>query len=114
MVIAFDFDNTIIKWKQGGVFYPVKYVVDFLKHRKMKNDILILWTCREGEDLEWAVQICKDWGILLDYVNENTKEVVDSGRNPRKIEADLYIDEKCLNHVSEWHKLKDLLWDDYV
>ena len=114
MVIAFDFDNTIMKWKPNGVFYPIKYVVDFLKHRKMRNDTLILWTCREGKDLEWAEKICRDWGILIDYVNENTTEVKESGRDPRKIEADLYIDEKSLNHIYEWQRLKVLLWDDYV
>jgi len=92
----------------------VKYVVDFLKHRKEKGDTLILWTSREGEDLNWATNLCKEWGILIDYVNENPKEVIAGGKNPRKIEADLYIDDKCLNHNSEWLKLKILLMDDYI
>lgn len=114
MVIAVDFDNTIVKWKEGGIVYPVKYVVDFLKRRKDMGDTLILWTSREGQELEWAVNLCKEWGIQIDYANENTKEVIKSGRDPRKIEADLYVDAKSVNSEHEWQRLKFLLMDEYI
>jgi len=113
MIIAFDFDETVVKWKGDGLMLPVKNVIDFLKFRKEMDDTLILWTCREGEALDWAVKKLIEWEIPFDYVNENAKEIIDGGKNPKKIEADLYIDSKSINHIHEWPRL-EFLKDKYL
>lgn len=57
MIIAVDFDGTITepssKPKTGAIREDV---IDVLK-RLSKNHKLILWTCREGQDLEEAVTL---------------------------------------------------------
>lgn len=53
---------------------------------------MILWTCRNGEMLEAAVQACRAVGIVFDAVNENIRKY--RGNDSRKVWADLYIDDK--------------------
>ena len=51
-IIGVDFDGTLSfgKWPECG---PANVgLLDFLKKRKADGDKLILWTCREGEELE--------------------------------------------------------------
>lgn len=56
---------------------------------------IILWTCREGKRLQEATQFCRDHGLMLNYINRNPPEVIRRlGYDPRKIYADIYIDDK--------------------
>lgn len=97
MVVAVDFDNTICyTTKYPNIDKPIPHAFDVLK--VLMNDpytILILWTCREGEYLQQALDFCELYGITFDYVNENDKERTEYyGNDSRKIGADLYIDDK--------------------
>ena len=58
---------------------------------------LILWTCREGKELEEAVEACRAEGLLFDVVNDNLPEMkAEWGNNPRKVAADEYWDDRAL------------------
>ena len=98
MVIAIDYDGTIINndaYPNKGVIRPGAAKV--IKWLKSKGATLILWTCREGEELEDAVQWCSIQGITFDAVNDNLPEIIEQyGRNSRKISCDLYIDDKAV------------------
>lgn len=91
-IIAVDFDNTITHTSK----YPITGEIDLrtievLKMLQQQNNKLILWTCREGEELIEAVQLCEKHNILFDAINENI-----DGTYTRKIKADYYIDDKAL------------------
>lgn len=92
MIIAVDFDNTIsVKNK------PNKQLIEYLINRQQMGDILILNTCRKGKRLTEAVQFCSKYGLSFNAVNDNIPAVVIMlGYNPRKIYADLYIDDKAV------------------
>ncbi len=64
---------------------------------QQKNNTLILWTCRNGDALLEAIKFCENYGLMFNYINENTKEVLDNygGIDNRKITADIYIDDKA-------------------
>ena len=65
--------------------------------RKQAGDRLILWTCRELDDLPPAVAWCREQGLLFDAVNDNLPELVEKwGINSRKVDCDLYIDDKSV------------------
>ena len=50
---------------------------------------------REGDDLQEAVDWCKDRGLVFDAVNDNLDRMKQKyGNNPRKISADVYIDDR--------------------
>lgn len=93
MIIAVDFDGTIIK---AGCFPnlgpALPHAFEVLKKLQEKGHQLILWTCRDGKYLETAVNFCKENGLVFDAVNENIDKVYYSGAS-RKIVANIYIDD---------------------
>ena len=111
-VVCVDFDNTICyTTKYPNIDKPIPHAFDVLK--VLMNDpytILILWTCREGEYLQQALDFCELYGITFDYVNENDKERTEYyGNDSRKIGADLYIDDKSYQGIEGVEKL----WCDW-
>jgi hypothetical protein len=69
LYIGFDFDNTIYDVHGLGDTFPE--MVKLLHDLKSINCKLILFTCREGNELQEAVEYCKSIGIVPDYVNES-------------------------------------------
>ena len=65
---------------------------------------MILWTCREGKELEDAVAACKAVGLEFDAVNDNVPELKEAfGTNPRKVGATEYWDDRavCMGHCGK-------------
>ena len=96
MIIAVDFDGTIVqdRWPDIGPFrFGAKRVLRWLCKR---HHILILWTCREGQALGHAKRFLWSHGIYFDAYNHNIPERIRQyGCDCRKISADLYIDDKA-------------------
>jgi len=96
MIIAVDFDGTIVqdRWPDIGPFrFGAKRVLRWLCKR---HHILILWTCREGEQLGEAKRFLWKHGICFDLWNCNSYDRIKQyGADSRKISADLYIDDKA-------------------
>lgn len=62
---------------------------------------VVLWTCRRGKELEQALDACKQWGLRIDRVNENSPEVIKRfGSDPRKLVAMEYWDDRAVNPVA--------------
>ena len=95
---AVDFDGTLCDnwWPNIG---PANYeLINVLKSARKAGIALILWTCREGELLEQALQWCRDQGLEFDAANENLPEVIAAyEQNPRKISATLYLDDRAVH-----------------
>ena len=97
-IIAVDFDNTIAITKYPEIIEPIDMTIFTLKQAKERGATIILWTCREGKELEDAVNWCKENNVPIDYVNENTPERIEKwGNDCRKIGADVYIDDRAIN-----------------
>lgn len=91
MIIAVDFDGTIQIDGQ-----PNLVLIRDLMRARRSGATLILWTCRAGDRLAQAVDFCRQNGLQVDLVNENTPQTIRQlGYNPRKILADIYIDDKA-------------------
>lgn len=104
-VIAVDFDGTVARTRFPEILSPIYETINFLQLAKLDGATVILWTCREGENLENAVEWCKRNCVPIDYVNENTPERVDLfGNDSRKISADMYIDDKafCVEDIADY------------
>lgn len=96
-IYAVDFDGTLAETKFPEIIAPIKSMFDICKDIKEAGDILILWTCRCGDDLAAAVEFCKDNGLEFDYINENVPENVERwGNDSRKVFAHVYIDDKAV------------------
>ena len=58
---------------------------------------MILWTCREGEQLKAAVMWCLNHGLKFDAINDNLEENKKRyGNNCRKVCATEYWDDKSV------------------
>ena len=124
--IAIDYDGCIVKdgaCPDGGELMPG--AVDAIK-RLARAYTLILWTCREGPALSTAMAMCKQHRLPFSAVNtcegltpsrpsvsrNNTISRTmkqRTGKNwevwtyrPRKIGADVYIDDKNLGGFPGW------------
>lgn len=70
LIIAVDFDDTVYDWKDKG--WDCHKVVDLLLiAQAVLNVKIILFTCRDGEKLDFAVEYVKSKGIELHGVNSN-------------------------------------------
>lgn len=98
MVFAIDFDGTLSFGKYPDTGPANEGLINFLVIRKKKGDKLILWTCREGEFLQRAIDFCRNNGLEFDAVNDNLPEnIAQYGVNSRKISCDFYIDDKAIS-----------------
>ena len=105
IIIAVDFDGTLCENKYPEIGTPKREMIELMKRRKAMGDKIILWTCRSGKSLDDAVVWCASKGLYFDEVNENSPEEIDKWQsNPRKVGADVYIDDKALNpnSIPEW------------
>lgn len=92
MIIAVDFDETL---KINGE--PNTALFARLINAQHGGSILILWTCRAGDSLREAVQYCAERGLRFNCINDNCADTVRKlGYNPRKVFADIYIDDKAM------------------
>lgn len=90
MIIAVDYDGTLEK--AGKIDLAL---VQKLKAAQMRGHAVILWTCRSGKRLQDALSTLRGAGFVPTLVNENCPAAIAMLRsNPRKIYADIYIDDK--------------------
>lgn len=96
-IIAVDFDNCLsLHGKYPIPGEPNTKLFEYLINRQKDGDRIILWTCREGSDLDHAFHFCRANGLLPDHVNENDPSMIQKfGNDSRKIFAHLYIDDCC-------------------
>jgi len=101
MIIAVDFDGTIVEHDYPAIGKPIPYAFDVLKKLKQERHTLILWTVREDNLLKDAVDYCSKRGLDFYAVNKNHPEEED-GDAPRKLKADIFIDDKNIGGLPDW------------
>jgi len=93
-IYAIDFDGTIVRDAWPGIGDPIPEVCNLILNIQKRGDKWILYTMREGELLDKALKECERIGLKPDAVNDNIKSMQELfGNNPRKIYADVYIDD---------------------
>lgn len=103
MIIAVDFDGTIVEHKYPSIGKEIPFAIDTLKKLKEERHILILWTVREGRLLDEAIEFCRNRGLEFYAVNSNYPEEKKSHDHfSRKLKADLFIDDRNLGGLPDW------------
>ena len=102
MFIAVDFDGTIVKHKYPQIGEEIPFAIDTLKliQSELRHQ-LILWTVREGDRLDAAVEYCRARGLEFYAVNQNHPEN-NKLCSPRKLMADLFLDDRNFGGMPEW------------
>lgn len=100
--IAVDFDGTIVEHEYPKIGKEKLFAFRTLKELEKRGARLILWTFRTGRELDEAVEYCRKNGIEFYAVNKNYPEEVWDETISRKIDADIYLDDKNLGGFPGW------------
>lgn len=101
-VIAVDFDGTIVEHAYPKIGKEMLFAFATLKELQKKGHKLILWTFRHGEYLDDAVEYCRKNGIEFYAVNKNFPEEVWGDDVARKLNADIFIDDRNVGGFLGW------------
>ena len=104
MVIAVDFDGTIVEHRYPEIGNAIPFATETLKMLIADHHKLILWSVREGKLLDEAVEWCRERGVEFYAVNRDyPEERKDANQHfSRKLKADLFIDDRNLGGLPDW------------
>lgn len=103
MVIAVDFDGTIVTHQYPDIGKEQPFATETLRLLIAEQHRLILWTVREGALLEEAIDWCRQRGVEFYAINKDYPEEATTHTGfSRKIKADLFIDDRNLGGIPDW------------
>ncbi|MET4082907.1 hydroxymethylpyrimidine pyrophosphatase-like HAD family hydrolase [Pedobacter sp. UYP30] len=111
-LIAVDFDGTIVEHTYPEIGDEMLFAFSTLKELQRKGHRLILWTYRDGEFLQKAVDYCAENGIIFYAVNENYPGETKEGNYSRKLLADIFIDDRNIGGFLGWDTIWQMLHPD--
>ncbi len=109
MIIAVDFDGTIVEHEYPNIGKTRLFAFETLKMLQEKGHQLILWTYRSGKELKDAVEFCRENGLEFYAINSNYPEEEYDDTISRKINADIYIDDKNLGGIPDWGEIYHMI-----
>ncbi|MBR4524984.1 MAG: hypothetical protein IKP15_05505 [Bacteroidales bacterium] len=109
MIIAVDFDGTIVENKYPDVGKERPFAIQTLRTLQQEGNRLILFTSREGEELDAAVKYCHDRGLDFYAVNSNQPDDALFKHHTAKVIADLYIDDRNLGGIPDWPTIYEVI-----
>lgn len=121
MVIAVDFDGTIVEHEYPKIGEEIPFATETLRMLINDHHKLILWSVREGKLLDEAVEWCRERGVEFYAINRDYPEETTQNNNhfSRKLKADLFIDDRNLGGLPDWGMIyrmvrEHLTWADLM
>lgn len=121
MIIAVDFDGTIVTHEYPKIGREIPFAIETLKMLINDHHRLILWSVREGHLLDEAVEWCRErgvefWAVNKDFPEENPKT---SPHYSRKLKADMFIDDRNIGGLPDWGEIYRMIknketWNDLL
>lgn len=111
LIIAIDFDGTIVEDAFPKIGKPMIFALETIKKLQSDGHRLILWTYRSGRKLKEAVAFCKENGIEFYAVNKNYPEEQFDEKISRKINADLFIDDRNIGGFIGWTEIYKIIFN---
>ena len=111
MTIAVDFDGTIVEDRYPEIGRERPFATQTLKMLIEDRHKLILWSVREGQQLDEAVEWCRERGVEFYAVNKDFPEE-DLSKNryfSRKIKADVWIDDRNIGGLPDWGTIYQMI-----
>lgn len=111
--IAIDFDGTIVDEAFPNIGQVKPHAKRVMQKIQQYGGVITIWTCRTGIDETNCIDFLTDNGIPFDYFNCNPQELIDRyGTIPRKLGADIYIDDKTMFYNIDWLEIEKELFGD--
>jgi len=105
MIIAVDFDGTIVEHKYPELGDEIPFAIETLKLLQKEGHQLILWTYRSGKELDEAVEYCRNLGLEFYAINKSYPEEIFDNSVSRKVNADIFIDDRNIGGLKDWGKI---------
>ncbi|SHI35478.1 hypothetical protein SAMN04488096_101255 [Mesonia phycicola] len=105
LIIAVDFDGTIVESRYPEIGETKIFAFETLKKLEQEGHRLILWTYRHGKRLQEAVDFCEKNGIKFYAVNQSYPEEEFDPAISRKINADIFIDDRNVGGFLGWGEI---------
>ncbi|MCB0482474.1 MAG: hydrolase [Flavobacteriales bacterium] len=102
MVIAIDFDGTIVEDAYPEIGEPKMFAFETLRELQKDRHQLILWTTRSGAKLQDAISHCAKHGIEFYAHNQSFPEEKFDGSYSRKLNCELFISHKNVGGLLGW------------
>lgn len=111
--IAVDFDGTIVEHAFPEIGKEKLFAFRTLRELEKMGAKLILNTLRSGKELEAAVEFCRANGIEFYAINKSYPEEVLTDDISRKLNADIFIDDRNLGGFPGWSETWQMInpWD---
>jgi hypothetical protein len=107
MLVAVEFDGTIVEndYPKIGRERPLSFYI--LKEIQNRGNKIILWTRRTGDELNEAIRFCQKNGFQFDAVNADIipNNQFNNHNTSNKIKADVYIDFRNLWGIPAWNEI---------
>ncbi|MCG8698328.1 MAG: hypothetical protein MI922_09775 [Bacteroidales bacterium] len=115
MKIAVDFDGTIVEHRYPQIGEEKLFAFETLKQLQKLGHQLILWTVRNGQELNDAVEYCKKKGVVFYAVNKSyPEETYDPNEISRKLDVDLFIDDRNIGGFPGWSEIWQMLNPEFA
>ncbi|HRO75900.1 MAG TPA: hydrolase [Crocinitomicaceae bacterium] len=109
LTIAVDFDGTLVEEKYPEIGKEKEDAFEVLIRLHNDGHRLLLWTYRHGRTLREAIEFCKQKGVEFYAINKNFPEEEYDTSVPRKLLADIYIDDRNIGGMLEWEEIYRLI-----
>lgn len=110
MRIAVDFDGTIVEHRYPAIGEERPMAIMTLQKLQEEGNQLILWSVREGQLLQDAVDWCRERGIEFYAVNANYPgEKPTDEEYARKITVDMVIDDRNFGGLPHWSTIYQVI-----
>ena len=110
MNIAVDFDGTIVTHEYPRIGRERPFAVATLKKLQEDGHKLILWSVREHELLQEAVDWCKERGLEFYAVNKDYPEETHATNDfSRKLKVDMWIDDRNVGGLPSWGEIYQII-----
>lgn len=109
LILAIDFDGTIVDDAYPKIGKPKIFAFETLKKLQDDGHRLILWTYRCGSKLDEAVKFCEANGIVFYAINSSFLGEAYSNDISRKINADIFIDDRNIGGFIGWGEVYQML-----
>ena len=103
--IAIDFDGTIVENAYPKIGKPIIFAFETIKKLQENRHRIILWTYRRGKELDQAVEFCEKHGVVFYAVNMSFPGEDYDTSYSRKINADLFIDDRNIGGMKSWGEI---------
>lgn len=120
MIIAVDFDGTIVEHRYPEIGKEIPFATETLRRLMDDGHKLILWSVREGKLLQDAVDWCEKRGVRFYAVNKDYEDhELEKRHYSRKIKAHVFIDDRNIGGLPDWGTIYQLIskrvsYEDYL